>query len=221
MKYLLYLSILAAVLLTACNNTKNQSANSDPTIEKQVDSDGNHKHSKHDHSNSAHDGHAHDHAAKSPKRSAPKIDESSVKNPLTRDLLDAYLQLKNGLVADDKGTAAKVASKLIDRFKSFDKSKVKPEQLNTFDEIVENATEQVEHIAKSDLAHQREHFEVLTADIYDLIRLLGTDKTLYEVFCPMANKGKGAIWLSETKEIRNPYFGAKMLKCGKVTKQIN
>ena len=37
----------------------------------------------------------------------------------------------------------------------------------------------------------------------------------------MASDGKGANWLSETKEITNPYFGAKMLKCGVVKKQFN
>jgi hypothetical protein len=37
----------------------------------------------------------------------------------------------------------------------------------------------------------------------------------------MANRGKGAIWLSETKEIKNPYFGSKMMTCGKMQKQIN
>jgi Cu(I)/Ag(I) efflux system membrane fusion protein len=30
----------------------------------------------------------------------------------------------------------------------------------------------------------------------------------------MAEKDKGAYWFSETKEIRNPYFGDEMLGCG-------
>jgi Cu(I)/Ag(I) efflux system membrane fusion protein len=32
----------------------------------------------------------------------------------------------------------------------------------------------------------------------------------------MAFNNKGAYWLSETKEITNPYFGASMLACGEV-----
>jgi hypothetical protein len=35
-------------------------------------------------------------------------------------------------------------------------------------------------------------------------------------FCPMAFDDKGAYWLTSGKEIRNPYFGSKMLKCGKI-----
>ena len=88
-------------------------------------------------------------------------------------------------------------------------------------EIYESAKENAEHIVKSPIDHQREHFEVLSTDIDDLITLLGTEKTLYKDFCPMANNNKGAYWLSEVKEIKNPYFGAKMMKCGSVKKQIN
>ena len=39
---------------------------------------------------------------------------------------------------------------------------------------------------------------------------------LYHDHCPMAQDNKGAMWLSETKEIRNPYFGDKMMTCGSV-----
>ena len=88
-------------------------------------------------------------------------------------------------------------------------------------EIYESAKEQAEHIVKSPMDHQREHFEVLSTDINDLISLLGTDKTLYKDFCPMANNNKGAYWLSEVKEIKNPFFGSKMMTCGSVKKQIN
>ena len=47
----------------------------------------------------------------------------------------------------------------------------------------------------------------------DLITLFGTNKTLYQYFCPMYNNNKGGVWLTEIKEIKNPYFGSKMLKC--------
>lgn len=88
-------------------------------------------------------------------------------------------------------------------------------------EIMESAKEHGEHIAKSDIDHQREHFEALSADMNDLIALLGTEKTLYHDFCPMANNDKGAYWISETEDIQNPYFGSEMMNCGSVKKQIN
>ena len=32
--------------------------------------------------------------------------------------------------------------------------------------------------------------------------------------------GKGGYWISNVDEVRNPYFGGKMLKCGKVTETV-
>ena len=52
------------------------------------------------------------------------------------------------------------------------------------------------------------------------IELFGIGKKVFQQFCPMANSDKGAIWLSSNEIIMNPYFGAKMLKCGTVEKII-
>ena len=45
-------------------------------------------------------------------------------------------------------------------------------------------------------------------------------ETVYLQHCPMADDNNGASWLSKEKEIRNPYFGARMLKCGSVEEVI-
>jgi hypothetical protein len=44
--------------------------------------------------------------------------------------------------------------------------------------------------------------------------------TIYKQHCPMAFNNTGASWFSDLPEIRNPYFGNKMLKCGEVEKTI-
>ena len=44
--------------------------------------------------------------------------------------------------------------------------------------------------------------------------------TLYKQYCPMAFGNKGGYWLSDVAEIRNPYFGDKMLTCGTVAETI-
>mgnify|MGYP006300108977 FL=1 len=43
-----------------------------------------------------------------------------------------------------------------------------------------------------------------------------TGEALYEVKCPMAFDNRGAIWLQDSQEVRNPYFGKVMLRCGEV-----
>ncbi|HTN17493.1 MAG TPA: DUF3347 domain-containing protein [Chitinophagaceae bacterium] len=149
------------------------------------------------------------------------IEVNTEKNPATRPLIDAYLQIKNGLVADDKDASSKGGSALAAAFSAFDMSKLSGEAHKQYMEIMESAKEHAGHIAQSDIDHQREHFEALSTDMNDLIALLGTDKVLYHDFCPMANNDKGAYWISETEEIKNPYFGSEMMNCGSVKKQIN
>lgn len=143
------------------------------------------------------------------------------KNKITTPIIDAYLQLKNALVADDKLAAADAAKTILKTFSNFDMSKLSADEYKKYMEIIEDAKEQAEHISKSPIDHQREHFESLSTDVNDLIALLGTEKTLYQDFCPMAGEGKGAIWLSEFKDIKNPYQGSKMLSCGNLKTQIN
>jgi len=43
----------------------------------------------------------------------------------------------------------------------------------------------------------------------------------YYQYCPMAFDNKGAYWISNETEIRNPYFGEKMLKCGENKDTLN
>ena len=43
---------------------------------------------------------------------------------------------------------------------------------------------------------------------------------MYKQFCPMAFEGKGGYWVSTSEDIKNPYYGDKMLTCGKVVEVI-
>jgi len=36
----------------------------------------------------------------------------------------------------------------------------------------------------------------------------------------MAFDKKGAYWISENREIQNPYFGDKMPKCGEIKEEL-
>lgn len=76
-------------------------------------------------------------------------------------------------------------------------------------------------IAKNDdLEIQRNHFVVLNEYLIPMIKSMDEiEQQLYIQTCPMAANNNGAFWLSSTKEIRNPYYGAKMRTCGEI-KQI-
>jgi len=52
------------------------------------------------------------------------------------------------------------------------------------------------------------------------VKLFGVNQKVYEQFCPMAENNTGAFWLSLQEQIKNPYLGQKMLKCGNVESTI-
>lgn len=214
MRKSIYVIAIALLTFVACKNDakKADTDNSINSTEMIKENDG-HSNGDHDHGDSSMDNSSMD--------EKKDIEATNEKNSETSDIIDGYLQIKNGLVADNKNAAAKGGEILLKAFSEFDMTKLSDTQHKEYMEILENAKEQTEHIVKSPMEHQREHFEVLSNDINDLIALLGTDKTLYLDFCPMYNDGKGAIWLSETEEIKNPYYGSKMMKCGEIRKQIN
>ena len=71
------------------------------------------------------------------------------------------------------------------------------------------------------LAIQRNAFSSLSKEMAILVKDTGlTMGELYLEYCPMANGKTGGYWLSNDKEISNPYFGDKMLKCGRVKEVI-
>jgi hypothetical protein len=136
-------------------------------------------------------------------------------------IIDNYLKVKNALVADNQEEAADAGGSLVADFEDFDKSSYSSEEQQELTDIIEDAKEHAEHISESPMEHQREHFDILSKDVIDMIAITGTGKKLYQEFCPMYNDNKGAAWLSTTKEIKNPYFGSKMMGCGEVQKEIN
>ena len=150
-----------------------------------------------------------------------KMDHSKMKmqDSKAEAILTAYFNLKDALVADDELKAKELGTSLEKSLENLDVSKYTEEQQTELKEIIEDAVEHAEHISESPIAHQREHFKILSKDVTDLVVITGTANTLYEQFCPMYDKG--SAWLSKSEEVRNPYYGSRMLKCGKVQKEIN
>lgn len=144
------------------------------------------------------------------------------KNPVN-DVVASYLKLKNALATDNSKDAAAAGTEVQNAIKKADPNSFSEEQKKVFADVKDDAIEHAEHIAANanNIAHQREHFETLSKDLYDMVKVFGTDQTLYQTHCPMYNNNKGANWLSETKEIKNPYLGAKMSTCGNVKEELN
>jgi len=112
---------------------------------------------------------------------------------------------------------------MVKAFNNFDKASLTPEQAKVYNDIEEDAKEHAEHIGANagNIEHQREHFETLREEMYELVKSVGAGQKLYYTHCPMYNNNKGADWLSQTKEIQNPCLGQAMSTCGTVKDELN
>ncbi len=140
-----------------------------------------------------------------------------------KEIIAGYLQLKNALAKDNANEAAAAANTIVSTLAKVDTSILSSDQMKTYLDIADDLKEHAEHIGGNagKIEHQREHFMMMSKDIADLVKKFGNGgQTLYKDFCPMANDGKGATWISEVKEIKNPYLGSKMPDCGSVKETI-
>lgn len=136
-------------------------------------------------------------------------------------IVNNYLKLKNALTKDDPKGAARAGKALYVTFNNANYNTLDPKLKKEYLEIADDAKEHSEHISENsgEIEHQREHFALLSKDVDDLIKLFGTNRKLYLIFCPMYDEGNGAHWVSEIKEIKNPYYGEKMLTCGSIKRE--
>lgn len=140
-------------------------------------------------------------------------DSASIQNVLTE-----YLKVKNALVADKSVEAAEASNSLKAALDEMgDDLMTAPEQ-KAFTDLADDTKEHAGQIgsASGNIKQQREHFQLLSKVIYDLVKAFGATQTLYKDYCPMVK----AIWLSETKPIKNPYYGKSMLTCGNLQETI-
>jgi len=135
-----------------------------------------------------------------------------------KGILNSYFNLKDALVASDAEKASVIASELLQESKKL-KAEASSEMLSAH---LEKIDEMLQAISKNkDLEKQRDHFRILSQQMIAIVgNLEELDKTIYVQHCPMANSNKGADWLSQSAEVRNPYYGEAMLTCGEVTSEI-
>lgn len=145
---------------------------------------------------------------------------AAVTNLSINEIVSNYLQMKNALAKDDSKSAANAGKELFVTLSKVNLSPLDTKLKTQYLEIADDAKEHAEHIGDNSgkIDHQREHFVMLSQDVNDLIQVFGTTQKLYQDYCPMANDGKGAVWISEIKEIKNPYYGPKMSSCGSIKK---
>ena len=126
-------------------------------------------------------------------------------NDTVQQAFEEYLAVKDALVRTDASASRKSAKNLE----------------NTLNDSQNEIAEIAGRIAASEnVNQQREIFSELTAAIDPMLKEAISSGKIYKQFCPMAFEGKGDYWYSNSEQIRNPYYGDKMLKCGRLDETI-
>jgi tetratricopeptide (TPR) repeat protein len=167
-----------------------------------------------------------------PKNTVPPSwdDDKSVKGGKTVELkaqfapvLSAYYGLKDALVGDNSKTAASNAKTLKAALANIDTKDWTAKQRKEYETLTKKLETDAQHIADNGtkIDQQREHLETLSNNLFTITKSLKINsEPAYLQFCPMANDGKGAYWLSKENKVKNPYYGKSMLTCGSVKETL-
>ena len=139
------------------------------------------------------------------------------RNQITQ-VADAYFGIKNALVKDDLEGTKKGINQFSQDLSKVNMSLVKDQAHDQWMNQLKGLKEASQKINSSpNIEEARKHFSMLSFHILEMTETFGINKdVVYKDYCPMAFGDQGAYWLSEKKDITNPYFGASMLTCGEV-----
>jgi membrane fusion protein, copper/silver efflux system len=130
----------------------------------------------------------------------------------------AYLGAQEALAADDLEEARKRLGELAQA--AGDVVMTGPAKTReAWQSIASGLTGHARHGAMTDADGElRKAFEHASASLLDLLSTFGnpTEQTLRVAFCPMAFDAQGAQWVQGSETVANPYYGARMLRCGDV-----
>lgn len=139
------------------------------------------------------------------------------------EVASAYFQLKNALVEEKEEESVNLTRNFLATVQNTKASELSGEAKAFWEEQQQLLLQHLKLGLKADhIKEHRDNFLYISEALIRIIAAFGINEhPVYVDYCPMANSDKGAYWLSEVAEIRNPYYGEAMLKCGEIVEQIN
>ena len=152
-----------------------------------------------------------------------KLDDAGTQKLMA--VVNNYYDLKNALVATNAGKADAAANKLIaaagSMQEAFAKDSANGQTLKPFLDTIVTESKAMTSMMDEGCEKKRVNFEKISGAMFAMLKQADLKNAgIYREYCPMAFNEKGAYWLSNDPEIKNPYFGEKMLECGEVTDSL-
>jgi hypothetical protein len=135
---------------------------------------------------------------------------------------DSYIGMKDAFVASDVEMIKNKADKLTSSLDKVDMGLLQGDAHMDWMKQIQKMNATVLSIRDADyIEEQRSSFAEFNNNFYQSIKKFGLHHgTVYYQYCPMAFGKKGAYWLSNIKEIKNPYLGEAMLSCGEIRETL-
>ena len=168
-------------------------------------------------------------AADAPTQKAPdvpvaeKVETARVFQAQLRTLYEAYLTLQGALASDNRNKAVSAAKAALGALDGVDMKLLEGGGHMTWMKHRGNLSKAIGEMTDAkNIEGIRAGFALMSEELPAVIRTFGLDidRPIYVLKCPMAFDGRGARWLQDTRETRNPYFGAVMLRCGEVVETL-
>lgn len=167
-------------------------------------------------------GHNHGETMQTQQIKVEKVELSAKARIAIESLFTRYFSFKEHLAEDnfENGKAAGIVfKKTLGKVDANQFEKKSLDSWTRFSEALELSLNHVEQA--SDMESLRKQFHQVSDVMVAMAKSFGApSEAIYVQHCPMANNDTGADWLSLSKEIKNPYFGSMMLRCGEVTDSI-
>jgi Cu(I)/Ag(I) efflux system membrane fusion protein len=139
------------------------------------------------------------------------------------DVWENYLAIQQALAADSAAGARQRLAGLESAVAIIDNESLTGRASHVWAKERANLTSLISRIGKAeDLNAMRAEFLPLSQEIGVLAKAFGFGEAtpVFELHCPMAFQGKGAVWYQASDEVRNPYYGSTMLGCADRVEQI-
>ena len=127
-------------------------------------------------------------------------------------IVEHYLIIHNDLASDRSDNVREMALKIQDQAKHLDINDVEKTMMAQYEGIPEDLMENTKLLMKA------ENIEEMRIAFQDLSKPMARWASIHKpddlnvVYCSMAP----GSWLQKGGDIRNPYYGASMLKCGEI-----
>ena len=138
-------------------------------------------------------------------------------------VVETYLEVGEALSQDDLKQAVEAAAAVENALASVPADDLDGTGRDRWNKSVHAMREAASSLRRAtDLEAARRPFVLMSDMLADALAKFGHTgpDDLFEAHCPMAFSNRGADWIQRGKQIRNPYFGASMYRCGDVTRSL-